>query len=440
MENWHWREVGDFAKLTKGISYKSEDYGDEQNGAVFITLKCFSKGGGFNESGIKYYKGIMSPEFLLREDDLLIANTDLTRDGDVVGSPLLVPNIDNRKDIVMSMDISRLDFFAGDADKNYIYYVLSLPYARKFMQENSSGSTVLHLKTKNVPKLKVWLPKSKDVQLTIANILITIDRAIAQTEALIAKHQRIKTGLMQDLLTRGIDEYGELRNSIAHPDQFIKSDFGLFPKAWEITTLGKIITDTKGLIQTGPFGTQVHAYDYVEEGIPTMMPQYVDETGWIELEDLPRLTPAKALELRRHALKENDVIFARRGELSKCSAISKREEGWICGSDFMLVRVSSSIMSGEWFAHYYRDDIGQRQVMAQAVGSIMKGINTQLMMSLVVALPSIEEQTRILAIIDSQEKIIKETIDQHKKLLKIKHGLMQDLLSGEVSVTPLMGK
>jgi len=328
-------------------------------------------------------------------------------------------------------------FTSKNLDHDYLYYGLQHWNLLKNVDQAIKGITLNKSKLK---KIEAHYPVDKKEQSKIAEVLTTIDRAIAQNEALFAKHQRIKTGLMQDLLTSGIDKHGELRNSVAHPDQFTKSDFGLFPKAWKITTLGKIIADAKGLIQTGPFGTQVHAYDYVEEGIPTMMPQYVDETGWIELEDLPRLTPAKALELRRHALKENDVIFARRGELSKCSAISKREEGWICGSDFMLVRVSSSIMSGEWFAHYYRDDIGQRQVMAQAVGSIMKGINTQLMMSLVVALPSIEEQTRILAIIDSQEKIIKETIDQHKKLLKIKHGLMQDLLSGEVSVTPLMGK
>ncbi|MBI5713015.1 MAG: restriction endonuclease subunit S [Chloroflexi bacterium] len=326
--------------------------------------------------------------------------------------------------------------FNEEQDPEFHYY--NILFRVKALKDKGHGTTFAEISKKALAQIEMPTPDDKKVQSKIAEVLSTIDRAIAQSEALIAKHQRIKTGLMQDLLTRGIDEHGELGNSVAHPDQFTKSDFGLFPKAWKITTLGKIIADTKGLIQTGPFGTQVHAYDYVEEGIPTMMPQYVDETGWIELEDLPRLTPAKALELRRHALKENDVIFARRGELSKCSAISKREEGWICGSDFMLVRVSSSIMSGEWFAHYYRDDIGQRQVMAQAVGSIMKGINTPLMMSLVVALPSIEEQTRILAIIDSQEKIIKETIDQHKKLLKIKHGLMQDLLSGEVSVKPLL--
>ena len=104
----------------------------------------------------------------------------------------------------------------------------------------------------------------------------------------------------------------------------------------------------------------------------------------------------------------------------------------------MLVRVSASIMFGEWFAHYYRNDICQRQVMAQAVGSIMKGINTPLMSSLIVALPNVDEQKRILDVIDTKEKIIKETVSQRNKLLKTKQGLMQDLFSGGVSVKVLM--
>ena len=326
--------------------------------------------------------------------------------------------------------------FNEEHDPEFHYY--NILFRVKLLKDKGHGTTFAEISKKALAQIEMPVPDDKKVQSKIAEVLSTIDYAIAQVKVLIAKHQRIKTGLMQALLTRGIDEHGQLRDRVSGPDLFEISDFGLFPKAWEVTTLGKIITKTKGIIQTGPFGTQLHASDYVEDGIPTMMPQGIDETGWIDDEGLMRLSLSKAIELRRHVLKENDVIFARRGELSKCSAISKREEGWICGTDFMLVRVPASVMSGEWFAHYYRNDICQRQVMAQAVGSIMKGINTPLLSSLVVALPDIDEQKRILAVIKTKEKIIKEKISQRDKLLKAKQGLMQDLLSGRVSVKPLM--
>ena len=63
---------------------------------------------------------------------------------------------------------------------------------------------------------------------------------IEQTEALIAKQQRIKTGLMQDLLTRGIDEQGNLRSEETH--QFKDASLGRIPVEWEASSLGKLAT------------------------------------------------------------------------------------------------------------------------------------------------------------------------------------------------------
>ena len=73
-------------------------------------------------------------------------------------------------------------------------------------------------------------------QSKIAEILSTVDQAIDQTEALIAKQQRIKTGLMQDLLTRGIDENGNLRSEETH--EFKDSPLGRIPVEWEVKTIG----------------------------------------------------------------------------------------------------------------------------------------------------------------------------------------------------------
>ena len=73
---------------------------------------------------------------------------------------------------------------------------------------------------------------AKPEQTKIAEILSTVDRSIEQTEVLIAKQQRIKTGLMQDLLTRGIDEHGNLRSEQTH--QFKDSPLGRIPVEWDV--------------------------------------------------------------------------------------------------------------------------------------------------------------------------------------------------------------
>ena len=78
------------------------------------------------------------------------------------------------------------------------------------------GTTFAEISKTALSTIKLNFPSSKPEQTKIAEILSTVDRAIEQTEALIAKQQRIKTGLMQDLLTRGIDEHGNLRSEQTH--------------------------------------------------------------------------------------------------------------------------------------------------------------------------------------------------------------------------------
>ena len=108
-------------------------------------------------------------------------------------------------------------------------------------------------------------------QTKIAEILSTVDQAIEQTEALTAKQQRIKTGLMQDLLTRGIDENGNLRSEETH--EFKDSPLGRIPVEWDVKRLGIALRRICGFLQTGPFGSQLHAHEYVHEGVPVVMPQ-----------------------------------------------------------------------------------------------------------------------------------------------------------------------
>src|ERR1700674_521746 len=211
-DRWHTTTFSCFARLSKGMSYKSEDYCAKDEGNPFVTLKCIAKGGGFSRRGIKFVRFSIPDKFRLKQGDLVIANTDLTRDGDVVGCPALVPNLSTATDIGMSMDISRVDFTDAEVDKRFVFFALATPRVRKFMQDSSSGSTVLHLKTANVGALKFWIPIDKTEQSTIADVLSVADLEIKLTEALIAKFSRIKQGLMQDLLTRGIDRKRNIRS------------------------------------------------------------------------------------------------------------------------------------------------------------------------------------------------------------------------------------
>ncbi|MCX5846495.1 MAG: restriction endonuclease subunit S [Deltaproteobacteria bacterium] len=315
---------------------------------------------------------------------------------------------------------------------NYLFHGLHHWDLLQGVDQAIKGAT---LNKEKLKKITFKYPGSLSEQTKIADILSTVDRAIEQTEALIAKHQRIKTGLMQDLLTRGIDEHGNLRSEKTH--QFKNSPLGRIPVEWEIKSFGEITGKYGGILQTGPFGSQLHSYEYVADGVPVVMPQDIASNG-ISTANIAQITEKKAQFLTRHRMILGDLVFARRGDLSRCAVIGEKERGWLCGTGCLLMRPPVKVLSPRWTANTYRFHSSQLQVAVSAVGSTMPNLNTGILSDIKVALPSIEEQTRIesqLQAVDYGEVAVRNRLH---KLRSLKAALMQDLLTGEKRVTALL--
>jgi type I restriction enzyme S subunit len=243
----------------------------------------------------------------------------------------------------------------------------------------------------------------------------------------------VRAGLLHDLLTRGLDAHGQLRDPIAHPEQFQDSPLGRIPKEWVFESLGERLQRIAGIIQTGPFGSQLHAHEYTTEGVPVIMPQDVLE-GSVSVAQIARIPSARADELKRHRVRLGDLIFARRGDLSRCAAITAREVGWLCGTGCLLMRFGETTLSPLWLSLAYRHDIGQRQIAARAVGTTMVNLNTKLLAHLQFAFPPKEEQEAIVRrVTEADANIIRETANL-SKLGVLKSALMTDLLTGRVRV------
>jgi len=315
---------------------------------------------------------------------------------------------------------------------DYLYHGLQQWDLLQGVDQAIKGAT---LNKKKLKLIEFDFPLEKSEQAKIAEMLSTVDRAIGQTEALIAKQERIKTGLMQDLLTLGIDEHGNLRSESTH--EFKDSPLGRIPQDWSATSFGKIFSDYGGHVQTGPFGSQLHSHEYVIEGIPVVMPQDII-SGHINTADIAQISELKATALARHRMLPGDLIFARRGDLSKCAVIQQVQEGWICGTGCLLMRPPLKALSPRWTAEIYRFYTTQRQVSIHAVGSTMPNLNTEILTSLVVARSPLEEQQRIEERLRGTEDHERINRNQLNKLKLLKMGLMQDLLTGRKRVTPLL--
>jgi len=331
---------------------------------------------------------------------------------------------------VLNQHLFRVDEKEG-FDKQYIYYILD--YHMDSLAGSSHGSTMKHIKRGELQKYRVPIP-SPNKQKKIAIILQTIDRAIAHTEALIEKYHQIKAGLMHDLFTRGIGADGKLRPTREEaPELYQESAIGWIPREWQASCLKDILRDSGGYLQTGPFGSQLHAHEYTFEGIPFVMPQNINN-GKIDEKDIARIIEKRAQSLLRHRLKIGDIIIARRGDLSRAAAIGELEQGWVCGSGCFLLRLGGSNLDARFFSLMYRHSIVQRQVEGLAVGSTMSSLNNEIMGKLVFPCMSETEQRAIADKVALAEAKITTLELELAKLQKQKSGLMQDLLTGKVPV------
>lgn len=316
----------------------------------------------------------------------------------------------------------------------WLYHVLPRSATSVVTDTAVKGATLNKAK---MAEMTLNLPPPSE-QAKIAQILDTLDTAIHETEAIIAKLKAIKQGLLHDLLTRGIDTNGELRPPQTEaPHLYKESPLGWIPREWEEITLGEIARRSGGFLQTGPFGSQLHAHEYVLDGIPVIMPQDM-VNGALSTENIARINQQKATALFRHRVQPNDLVFSRRGDLSRCVTIEKEHFGWLCGTGCLLARLPAHEINGYWLSLVYTQPTIQTQVMGRAVGSTMANLNTSILAAITIARPPVIEQNEIARRLKSLNKRIRFEEEELEKRQFEKSGLMDDLLTGRVRVTPLL--
>ncbi len=419
-QDWQIKPLREFAYLNKGISYKSEDYSKDESGYIFVNLKCIKKFGGFNPSGIKYFKGFVPINKKLLTDDLLIANTDLTRDGDVIGCPTLLPKLDTNQEITMSMDLSKVEINENLINKNYINFYLTTPTARKFMKDHSSGSTVLHLQTSKVPNMIFILPKSKLEQGKIAKIILTIDEAISNTELLIEKYKSIKQGLMQNLFKYGIDEKGQIRSEKTH--KFKNSPLGRIPEEWEVVGL----LDTCKLIN----GRAFKPSEWHDDGLPIIRIENLNDIN-------APFNYCKAKVLNKNIINNNDLLISWSGTPGTSFGVFLWTRGKAVLNQHIFKVVLNNKIEKQFFYYSYKNLLSE--MIRQSHGGVgLQHITKEDLKRLKLVLPKQNEQNLISdKLLQVDHSIIKEEI-YCQKLVSLKQGLMQDLLTGKVRVNHLL--
>jgi type I restriction enzyme S subunit len=310
-------------------------------------------------------------------------------------------------------------------EADYFYYAMK--GWEGYLKGQTSGSGIPHVDKEVIGKLDL-LAFSKHEQTKIAEVLATVDQAIEQTEVLIAKQQRIKTGLMQDLLTRGIDEHGQLRTEQTHA--FKDSPLGRIPVEWDISTLNSLVDEsiTYGIVQAGP---------HIEGGIPYV--RTGDMSGdWIDKSNLLRTSKAIASAYIRSQVNENDIVFSLRANVGKVLPIHKELAGSNLTQGTAKISPNSKIHS-EFLIHAMRGKRVQDQIRLVEKGTTFMEITLTDLRSLNVIFPTAKSEQLVIAkCLDACLKVGEQYTLELRKLKLHKTSLMQDLLTGRKRVTDLL--
>ncbi|MEH2279763.1 MAG: restriction endonuclease subunit S [Nostoc sp.] len=312
------------------------------------------------------------------------------------------------------------------------FIIFALQFGRnRWKQVAVSTRKDPNITSNDVANFVIQLPPIPEQQ-QIAKILDTVDKAIAQTETLIAKYKRVKTGLMQDLLTRGIDEHGQLRDPSTH--KFKRSPLGMIPDEWEIKLLSTVADVSSGVT----LGRKVTGLGTIE--LPYLRVANVQD-GYLDLSEVKTIHIYKE-ELSRYLLQPNDVLMNEGGDYDKLG----RGTVWrgqipLCLHQNHVFRVRPNIdyLFSDFLAFISASSYGKNFFILNSKQSTnLASINSTQLKSFPIPCPPVLEQKKIIVIYEKIEILIKIEQKKHDNLQKIKIGLMQDLLTGKTSVKPLL--
>jgi len=422
-ESWNLLKLKYFSYLKGRIGWQgltADEFIDE--GPYLITGTDFENGRiQFDRSyHISEARYAQAPEIQLQIGDLLV-----TKDG-TVGKMAYVDELPDKASLNSHLLLIRP--LEGKYHNRFLFWLMSSSVFTGYTEYSQDGTIMASLSQEKIGNFLAYFPGLEE-QCAIADFLdaqcTKIDSVIADIEKQIETLQKYKKSLITEAVTKGLD------HSVPMKDSGIEW-IGEIPCHWDTNRLRYVAS-----VKTGPFGTQLSADEYVDEGVPIINVKNIGY-GSILAEDLDFVPEIVADRLSVHRLKIDDIVFGRKGAVDKHAIITDKYVNWVQGSDCIRVRSNPEIDSG--YLNYLFDSTYFRSyVMLYAVGSTMPSMSSDILLNARILVPPVNEQRDIAVHLDRQcEKINAilankraqlDTIRQHKK------SLIYEYVTGKKRVT-----
>lgn len=156
-EGWKIKKLKEMISIKHGYAFKSEFFSNAVTPDILLSPGNFKIGGGFNYSKFKYYNGDLPKDYLLLENDLIVTMTDLSKEGDTLGYPALVPYILGKK-LWHNQRIGKVEFYNNNKLKYFLYFLMKENQYRNFVLGSATGTTVRHTAPNRICDFQTIVP------------------------------------------------------------------------------------------------------------------------------------------------------------------------------------------------------------------------------------------------------------------------------------------
>jgi len=291
-------------------------------------------------------------------------------------------------------------------DPLYLFYWVQTKIFINDMLLKATGANYPAISDKIIKQSKIPLPPLPE-QKKIADILDAADSLRQKDQQLVEHYDRLSQSLFLDM-------FGDVFNNT---------------KGFSIALFSELVEK----VQIGPFGSQLHKCDYVENGIPLINPVHIVNSKIIPNHAFS-LRTEKYKSLPNYHLKAGDLIMGRRGEMGRCALVTEKEDGFFCGTGSLYLRLNNKV-TPLFLMKTITSKSGKEYLERNAQGVTMMNLNKKIILNIEIGLPPIELQNKFetsICAIEKQKELAQQSLKKSEDLF---NSLLQRAFKGELTHT-----
>ena len=307
---------------------------------------------------------------------------------------------------------------------SYFEYMLKAANLKQYANQ-SVQPLITSEQVKALPVPRLPLEEQKQIAAFLDRETTKIDTLIDKQEQLITLLQEKRQAIISHAVTRGLNPNVKMKDSGIEW-------LGEIPTHWLCVSLKNIEPYNSQMVQTGPFGAQLHASDYVDEGVPLILIKNVRNLA-IDDSDIPKISAEDATRLSNYRVEVGDIVFSRVGSIGRIAKITEKERGWLISGQMLRLRLGSNLLNSEYSLYALSSKIVEDYVAYYSVGSTRDSINTEILMNLKIPLPPVKEQKQIAAFLDKETTKIDILIEKCETAIELLKERRTALISAAVT-------